>query len=142
MRLSATLPDSSALLAKNPQAVVANTRASKRRAYSASKGQLMKTEVEGSALRSPSPKCWRLFGGSDFLRVVALRRTQSAPGQFVWPDRCFILSSLGISSAAVRPKSLISLQLPHRLFNLLESLVPLFLNLFRNLNLRFCMRTQ
>jgi len=40
---SATFPDSSALRARKPQQVVANTMASYKGAYSASKGQLMKT---------------------------------------------------------------------------------------------------
>src|ERR1700730_17032354 len=58
-RGSATVPLSSALRGMKPQQTLANTIASKSGEYSSSKGQLIKTDLEGSSANSPSPKCGR-----------------------------------------------------------------------------------
>lgn len=55
MRGSETVPVSSALRGMNPQQTVAKTIASKRGEYVESKGQLMKTDFEGSSASTPFP---------------------------------------------------------------------------------------
>src|ERR1051326_1355753 len=78
IRGSATLPDSSALLGRKPQQTVANTIASKCGAKSWSKGQLINTDLAGSAFNSPLPKCSRApwttcRNQSQLLRLRSLR---------------------------------------------------------------------
>src|SRR5664280_399336 len=61
-RGSATVPLSSAPRGIKPQQTVEKRIASKSDKYAASKGQLMKTDLEDSSASSPSPKCGRRRG--------------------------------------------------------------------------------
>ena len=61
-RVSETSPLSSAERGVKPHQTVAKTIASKNAAYSASKGQLIKTDFAGSSASSPSPKGGRREG--------------------------------------------------------------------------------
>lgn len=66
---SATLPDSRALRGMNPQQTMVKMMASKRSAKSASKGQLINTDLAGLVFRLPLPKCCllpRTMGLLDF----------------------------------------------------------------------------
>jgi hypothetical protein len=71
---SATVPLSEALLGVKPQQIVARTAASKSGRYSRSKGQFRKTEVAGSRLNAPAPKCSRIrFAGTSLFFLAGFQ---------------------------------------------------------------------
>src|SRR6266436_4919037 len=78
-RGSETVPLSSALRGTKPQQTVANTIASNLAEYSASNGQLINTDLDGSSASSPSPRRGRAIYSGRTLGAIG--------GSSGWPSR-------------------------------------------------------